>query len=176
MEDIDPATLQRSAPEGSHHNHTREDQQTPAEQSQAVESDSDYGYEDDTMPPRRQSAVDLTQSPNMAPPSASQESRRRRRSSAVDTAEEGTSRKRVKRGSRSAAKVEIEDLEDEAPSADAELLQAQQREAIKMQETNKQEEGVKIGQKSCIICLENYTNATTSSCGKHFTDSIMQRN
>jgi hypothetical protein len=26
---------------------------------------------------------------------------------------------------------------------------------------------VKIGKRNCIICLENYTNATTASCGKH---------
>lgn len=66
----------------------------------------------------------------------------------------------------STARVDVEDLEDEAPSADAELLQAQQREALKMQETKKDDEAVKIGQRTCIICLENYTNATTAICGK----------
>ena len=66
----------------------------------------------------------------------------------------------------STARVDAEDLEDEAPSADAELLQAQQREALKMQETKKDDEAVKIGQRTCIICLENYTNATTAICGK----------
>jgi hypothetical protein len=70
----------------------------------------------------------------------------------------------------SAARVDVEDLEDEAPSADAELLQAQQREALKMQETKKDDEPVKIGQRTCIICLENYTNATTAICGTLIRD------
>lgn len=69
-----------------------------------------------------------------------------------------------------AARVDVEDLEDEAPSADAELLQAQQREALKMQETKKDDEAVKIGQRTCIICLENYTNATTAICGTLIRD------
>ena len=70
----------------------------------------------------------------------------------------------------STTRVDAEDLEDEAPSADAELLQAQQREALKMQETKKDDEPVKIGQRTCIICLENYTNATTAICGTWMRD------
>jgi hypothetical protein len=70
----------------------------------------------------------------------------------------------------SAARVDLEDLEDEAPSADAELLQAQQQEALKMQETKKDDDPVKIGQRTCIICLENYTNATTAICGMWMRD------
>lgn len=66
----------------------------------------------------------------------------------------------------STAKVDIEDMQDEAPSAEDELLQAQQQEALKMQKESKDEEAVKIGQRTCIICLENYTNATTAVCGK----------
>jgi hypothetical protein len=72
----------------------------------------------------------------------------------------------------STARVDLADLEDEAPSADAELLQAQQRDALAMQETNKDEGAVKIGQRTCIICLENYTNATTAVCGKTIRDLI----
>jgi len=70
----------------------------------------------------------------------------------------------------SAARVDLEDLEDEAPSAEAELLQAQQQEALKMQETKKDDDPVKIGQRTCIICLENYTNATTAICGMLLRD------
>jgi len=70
----------------------------------------------------------------------------------------------------SAARVDLEDPEDEAPSADAELLQAQQQEALKMQETKKDDDPVKIGQRTCIICLENYTNATTAICGMLLRD------
>lgn len=133
---------------------------------EAVVTDSD---DDAVMPPRRRSAVngspvDLTQSPDMATASASQQSRTRKRSSA-SRGDEGSAKKRAKRTSMSTARVDAEDLEDEAPSADAELLQAQQREALKMQETKKDDEPVKIGQRTCIICLENYTNATTAICG-----------
>jgi hypothetical protein len=70
--------------------------------------------------------------------------------------------------------VDLNDLEDEAPSAEAELLQTQQQDALKMQETNKDEGNVKIGQRNCIICLENYTNATTAICGKIMRVATMQ--
>jgi hypothetical protein len=73
----------------------------------------------------------------------------------------------------STARVDVTDLEeDEAPSADAELLQAQQRETLQMQEKNKDEGAVKIGQRTCIICLENYTNATTAVCGKMLRNMV----
>lgn len=122
------------------------------------------------MPPRRHSAangspVDLTLSPDMPTASTSQQSRTRKRSSTSQGGDEGSAKKRAKRTSMSTARVDADDPEDEAPSADAELLQAQQREALKMQETKKDDEPVKIGQKTCIICLENYTNATTAICG-----------
>ena len=70
----------------------------------------------------------------------------------------------------STARLDVEDLEDEAPSAEDELLQAQQREALKMQETKKDDDVQKIGQRTCIICLENYTNATTAICGTLMRD------
>ena len=47
------------------------------------------------------------------------------------------------------------------------MLQAQQADALKMQETSKEDAVVRIGKRNCIICLENYTNATTAACGKH---------
>ena len=137
---------------------------------QAIETDSEN--DDAAMSSRRlrpavnSSPVDFTQSPNMATASASQQSRTRKRSSTSNGGDEGSAKKRTKRTSMSTARVDAEDLQDEAPSAEDELLQAQQREALKMQETNKDEEPVKIGQRTCIICLENYTNATTAICGK----------
>lgn len=161
------ATAQQSAPEQGTRNQTVRQPHAYETDYQAVETDSD---DDAVMPPRRRPAangspVDLTQSPDMATASASQQSRTRKRSSTSQGGDEGSAKKRTKRTSMSAARVDVEDLEDEAPSADAELLQAQQREALKMQETKKDDEPVKIGQRTCIICLENYTNATTAICG-----------
>jgi hypothetical protein len=106
----------------------------------------------------------------MATATPSQQSRTRKRSSASQGADEGSAKKRTKRTSMSTARINAEDLQDEAPSAEDELLQAQQREALKMQETKKDDEPVKIGQRTCIICLENYTNATTAICGMLMRD------
>jgi hypothetical protein len=180
-----PATPRSSIPHASHSNgnisHTAAQQSIPQQQThnqtpqqpfayeinhQAIESDSD---DDDTMPRHRavvnDSPVDLTQSPTIPTASASQQLRTRKRSSTSNRADEGSANKRTKRTSISTARVDVEDLQDEAPSAEDELLQAQQQEALKMQETKKDDEAVKIGQRTCIICLENYTNATTAICG-----------
>jgi hypothetical protein len=130
--------------------------------SQVIDSDSDNG--DDNMPShsyRRANTatntVDLTQSPNHA---TTHQSRTRKRES---SSEGESAKKRVKQ----VVLDEDDVFEDEAPSADAELLQAQQADALKMQETSKEDAVVRIGKRNCIICLENYTNATTAACGKH---------
>ncbi|KAM0698702.1 hypothetical protein Q7P36_002169 [Cladosporium allicinum] len=137
--------------------------------SQVIDSDSD----DEDMPPRQRQAantaantVDLTQSPNI---STTQQSRTRKRES---SSEGGSAKKRIKQ-------VVVDDdddvFEDEAPSAEAELLQAQQADALKMQNTNKEDAVVKIGKRNCIICLENYTNATTAACGHIFCHECLSR-
>jgi hypothetical protein len=135
--------------------------------SQVIDSDSndDDEHEDnEDMPRSHRSAaantVDLTQSPNVP----TTQSRTRKRNSSSDGGASGSARKRARR----AVVVDEDDVfEEEAPSADAELLQAQQAEALEMQKTNKEDAVVKIGKRNCIICLENYTNATTAICGKH---------
>lgn len=167
-ESFAPSTAQQSTPEQGTRTQTLQQQPHSHETDyQAVETDSD---DDAVMPARRRPAVngspvDLTQSPDMATATPSQQSRTRKRSSASQGADEGSAKKRTKRTSMSTARINAEDLQDEAPSAEDELLQAQQREALKMQETKKDDEPVKIGQRTCIICLENYTNATTAICG-----------
>jgi hypothetical protein len=138
--------------------------------SQVIDSDSndDDENEDNEDMPRRSAAantVDLTQSPNVP----TTQSRTRKRNSSSDGGASGSARKRARR----AVVVDEDDVfEEEAPSADAELLQAQQAEALKMQKTNKDDAVVKIGKRNCIICLENYTNATTAICGKHHRIAI----
>jgi hypothetical protein len=171
-ESFAPTTAQQSTPEQGTRDQTLQLPYGYEIDHHAVETDSD---DDAVMPPHHRPAangspVDLTQSPDMATASTSQQSRTRKRSSASQGGDEGSAKKRTKRTSMSTARVDAEDLEDEAPSADAELLQAQQREALKMQETKKDDEPVKIGQRTCIICLENYTNATTAICGTLIRD------
>ena len=130
--------------------------------SQVVDSDSDNGNMPRLSRPRpsaNNSLVDLTQSPGIPP---TNQSRIRKRSSTGDAESAG---KRIRQH-----RVVVDDdevFEDEAPSAEAELLQAQQADALKMQGTNKEDAAVKIGKRNCIICLESYTNATTAICGRH---------
>jgi len=138
--------------------------------SQVIHSDSDNDADNMARPSRSRPTgnhVDLTQSPGN---STTQQSRTRKRSSTSDGGASGSANKRARRSSALAKAVVVGDdevFEDEAPSAEAELLRDQQAEALKMQESNKEEVAVKIGKRNCIICLENYTNATTAICGKH---------
>lgn len=105
------------------------------------------------------SLVDFTDSPASSSTSRQPRTRKRRADSIGD---EGAANKRKK--PISTETVNLSDEEDEAPSADAELLKAQQLEALKAQQ-GRDDGPVKIGKRTCIICLENYTNATTSACG-----------
>ena len=142
--------------------------------SQVIDSDNDSDDDDDEnedMPLLSRAAgaasntVDLTQSPNIP---TTRQSRTRKRNSSSDGGASGSAKKRTRR-----VVVDVDEcFEEEAPSADAELLQAQQADALKMQETNKEDAVVRIGKRNCIICLENYTNATTASCGKHYANRI----
>jgi hypothetical protein len=143
--------------------------------SQVIDSDSEDDSDNDNennedMPRTTRTAaantVDLTQSPNIP---TTRQSRTRKRNSSSDGGAPESAKKRIRR-------VVVDDdecFEEEAPSADAELLQAQQADALKMQETNKEDAVVKIGKRNCIICLENYTNATTASCGKHPRNKVL---
>jgi hypothetical protein len=147
--------------------------------SQVIDSDNDSDDDDDDdenednedMPRTTRAAaantVDLTQSPNIP---TTRQSRTRKRNSSSDEGAAESARKRARRP----VVVDVDEAyEDEAPSADAELLQAQQADALKMQETNKEDAVVKIGKRNCIICLENYTNATTASCGKQPRNEVL---
>ncbi len=64
--------------------------------------------------------------------------------------------------------VEEMDLTNEAPSAEEELAQAQQQELLKAQRAEGAAGPQKMGKRTCIICLDNITNATVTSCGHMF--------
>lgn len=104
---------------------------------------------------RRHSVVDLTETPD-----THSTSRRRKRSE-----DEGGPAPR-KRGRVSKEDVEEIDLaEDENPSAEEELRQAQQQDAIRAQQAEMDAGAKKLGKMQCIICMESYTDATATACG-----------
>lgn len=118
------------------------------------------------MPPARRSqrtsVVDLTEG---SPRSTTSRQPKRKRSADTTTASSSTRAKR----SKASAEIEAIDLANEAPSAEEELLQSQQQEAIRVQQ-QATEDAIpqKIGQRSCIICLETFTNCTATACGHFF--------
>lgn len=132
------------------------------------DSDSEDEIEADDMAPTRRSqrasVVDLTEG---SPRSTTSRQPKRKRSTTTAAASSSAGTKTKRR--RLSADIEEIDLANEAPSAEEELLQAQQQEAIRSQQ-QATEDAVpqKIGQRSCIICLENFTNATATSCGHFF--------
>lgn len=127
----------------------------------------------DSMPPaarrrRRQQhqqrgdVTDLTAS--SPPPPASPRAQLRGVTRPAENVEAGRSAKR----SRPAREDDVEelDLTNEAPSAEEELLRAEQEKAVKAQQPEQGPTGpLKIGQMTCIICMETYTNATVTHCG-----------
>ncbi|KAK3681887.1 hypothetical protein LTR37_020797 [Vermiconidia calcicola] len=124
------------------------------------------------MPPRRNanhnSYVDLTN--DASPPGQSSRSPRQPISlkRSAEGSSQGRSKKRTKRTAEDKANIEELDLTNEAPSAEEELLQNQQKEAIKAQQASDDNDPsgpLKIGKRQCIICMENFTNATITSCG-----------
>lgn len=163
---VDPSTLERIRP--ADQNPDQEERRNDLSHSRVLDSDSeDHMSSSRRRQSRSGNLVDLTSSPNLTMAPGAQQPRTRKRSSTSNGRDEGSASKRTKRTATSRVTLGNEDEEeDEAPSADAELLKAQQQEALKMQEENKDEGAQKIGQRTCIICLENYTNATISNCGK----------
>ena len=127
---------------------------------------ADHHTEND-MPPvtrrQRSSFVDLTTGPSSPaqPPPTWDHPRSLKRS--VQDAEKDRSAKRSKATSH---QIDELDLTEEAPSAEEELQRAEQEKAIAAQQAEQESSGPqKIGQRQCIICMENYTNATVTLCG-----------
>lgn len=115
----------------------------------------------------RASVVDLTNDPS-SPPRPTTSTRKRSRD---DSGQDRRSAKRSRRASNSASPkgqpaVEELDLTNEAPSAEEELLQNQQQAAIAAQQSAADpDRPLRVGQRTCIICMEPYTNATVTACG-----------
>lgn len=141
-----------------------------SEEFAALEEDTDEEEEVVVMAPSRrrttqrvQPTVDLTTSTSRED-APSQRSGVRKRSIDSSGAGEGRApkRSRVPQGD-----IEEIDLTNGAPSAEEELRQQQQRDAIKLQQAADESRGPhRIGKRTCIICMENFTNCTIASCGK----------
>nr|OQO29940.1 hypothetical protein B0A51_02936 [Rachicladosporium sp. CCFEE 5018] len=111
------------------------------------------------------STIDLTRSPPPRPTT---------KRPAPSSASNQTSHKRRRlSGASPASALKVEELEDEAPGAEDEIAQAAQLSALAQQARD--DGPVKIGMKNCIICLENFTNATTSACGHIFCHECLTR-
>lgn len=137
---------------------------TYREDVESLDSDTEEDMPPTTRRTRNRnggSVVDITDSPASSSNSRHGWTRKRR---AESTGDEAAASKRKKQVPTETVNLDEEE-DDEAPSADAELLKAQQLEALKAQQ-GRDDGPVKIGKRTCIICLENYTNATTSACGK----------
>nr|POF18640.1 e3 ubiquitin-protein ligase complex slx8-rfp subunit slx8 [Quercus suber] len=115
----------------------------------------------------RPRVVDLTD--DVSDPSASS-SQKRKRVPQIPSGDENRASKRGKMSTTYAgADIEEIDLSNdhEVPSVEEALLQSQQQAAIKSQ----QEEPIgpqRIGRHTCIICMEPFTNLTTTVCGHPF--------
>ena len=114
---------------------------------------------------RRSSVVDLTSGAS-AP---SQQRPRGRKRSADESA--SAEARAPKRGRTWADDIEEVDLSKEPPSAEEELLQQQQQETIKQQQQALEEDNgpLKIGKRTCIICMDNMENMTATVCGEFET-------
>ncbi|KAK4541016.1 hypothetical protein LTR36_008385 [Oleoguttula mirabilis] len=139
-----------------------ESEQTPHSLPQnPIDPQSEPAMPPTTRRRARGSVVDLTtvpSSPQQPAPRAPKSLKR-----TAQDAEEGRSTKRVKR---SLQHIDEVDMTEEAPSAEDELRQAQQEKAVAVQQAEQENSGpLKIGQRQCIICMENYTNATVTHCG-----------
>jgi hypothetical protein len=108
------------------------------------------------------SVVDLTaESPPMTAASTSHDRKRERR---VSTSTEGRSQKRKRPAG---GGVEEIGLAEDATTAEEDVLRAQQIEAIRSQQVADDDDGLqRIGQRQCVICMENFTNITATHCGE----------
>jgi hypothetical protein len=62
--------------------------------------------------------------------------------------------------------IEEIDLAEEGIKAEEKVLQAQQKAAIQAQQAGEDGGPHRIGQRQCVICMENFTNITATHCGK----------
>jgi hypothetical protein len=122
----------------------------------------------------RTNHVDLTDDGPLATTSRPCESRVRKRSADVTTAGASTERA-SKRSRKEPENVEELDLVDENPSAEEELQATVQQQAIQAQQEDERTGPLRIGSRQCIICMENYTNCTATSCGHFYCHECLVR-
>lgn len=150
---------------------TSEEDNTPAH-SPPAQAPPDQRESEANMPPttrrhrdhpRNNSVVDLTSA--SSPPQRPAASRSLKRSAQeASTSASQTTNKKPK--TNPANLPEELDLTEENPSAEDELVAAQQKQAIAQQQAEEEDTGpLKIGKRQCIICMEPYTDATVTHCG-----------
>lgn len=163
------ATLEPQSSSGSSVSTSDTDPENdPAFEIDDLITDGEGGDEDSAMPPttrrsHRNSVVDLTNDPS-SPPRPTTSTHKRSRD---DPTQDRWSKKRSRQADSVKGEVVEElDLTNEAPSAEEELLQTQQQAAIAAQQAAAtSDQPLRVGQRTCIICMEPYTNATITACG-----------
>ena len=161
--------------------------------SQRADSDNVIAEDSDNMPTTRRNhaalggarrsqtqrdvPIDLT---STSPPEPSTDPRRRsafqsHNKRSADEAEPDRATKRSRPTISKSKSTEELDLTTENPSAEEELQQKQTAELVQQQQSGQDDGPIKIGKRQCIICLEPYTNATTSHCGHVFCHECLTR-
>lgn len=115
----------------------------------------------------RDAVVDLTSLPSSPGASTTHQPISLKRSAESSTQHDRSKRRRTDPTSNGPfTPIEELDLTNEAPTAEEELAQTQQAQLLQAQQPSTASSGpLKIGQRTCIICMEPFTNATTTSCG-----------
>lgn len=109
----------------------------------------------------RDEFVDLTSSP--ARLATTRQTASVKRTAEIPTRDDISKRRRTVHSPNTP--IEELDLTNEAPSAEEELAQTQQAQLLLAQQPSDPSGPLKIGQRTCIICMESFTNATITSCG-----------
>jgi hypothetical protein len=173
-----------STPPQQRANHTSASTSNSTSYQELSSDDDDEDTSTAAMAPttrhrRNNSIVDLTES---SPPNntslannASPDSRRPRKRRAADDGEPGRSTKRRSNAAATATATATANspatpqspIDELDLTADEALLQSEQQKAIAAQQQSAEEASgpLKIGKRTCIICMEPYTNATVTTCG-----------
>lgn len=117
---------------------------------------------DPDMPPTRN-----RRRPSRPPPSGSASSQGADRpSKRRKTAASPKHQKPVKKEDSDIEEIDLKDVDDDSGLSKA--LQKQQEMAIKAQRKEESDKPLKLSSLQCIICLENMTDITATSCGEFF--------
>ena len=132
-------------------------------------SDNEMSFSSRPLARASEAFVDLTNDPSSPPAATTAHHTRppKRRASSPPAGNSRTNKRSHPLLTSADQEIEEINLTNENPSAEEELLQAQQKDAIAAQSGNS-DGPTTIGKQTCIICLDSFTNAATTHCGHIF--------